>query len=47
MTPLFPTTREHLTAVVGAHPFAKTVYALATAIVRLIRPLHNVPFGEE
>jgi hypothetical protein len=43
MAPLLPPARKNLTPLLALHPFQKAVNALAPAIVRLIRPLHNVP----
>jgi hypothetical protein len=43
MTPLLPPARKNLTPLLALHAFQKAVNALAPAIVRLIRPLHNVP----
>ena len=47
MAPLLAAASQHPTALFRAHPFAKSVHAFAAAIVRLIRPLHNVPSGEK
>ena len=46
MTPLLAAAREHLTALLRAHPFSETVYAFTPAIMRLIRPLHYVPLRQ-
>ncbi len=43
MTPLLPAPRNNLTTMLASHPLKKTVHALTPAVVRLIRPLHNVP----
>ncbi len=47
MAPLLAAASQDLTALLRAHPLAKSVHAFAAAIVRLIRPLHNVPSGEK
>jgi Calcineurin-like phosphoesterase len=47
MAPLLAAASQHPTTLFRAHPFAKSVHAFAAAIVRLIRPLHNVPSGEK
>jgi hypothetical protein len=47
MTPLLPAARENLTPGFGLHTFQKAVHAFAPAIMRLIRPLHYVPYGKE
>jgi hypothetical protein len=47
MASLLAAASQDLTALLRAHSLAKSVHALAAAIVRLIRPLHNVPSGEK
>ena len=41
MTPLFAATGENSAAVAGRHAFEEAVHALASAVVRLVRPLHE------
>jgi hypothetical protein len=43
MTPLLPAPRNNPTPMLASHPLKKAVHALTPAVVRLIRPLHNVP----
>jgi hypothetical protein len=47
MTPLLAAARQNFPSVDAPHPFQEAVHALAAAIMRLIRPLHNVPSAIE
>ena len=47
MAPLLAAASQDPTALFRAHALHKSVHAFAAAIVRLIRPLHNVPSGEK
>ena len=47
MASLLAAASQDLTALLRAHSLAKYVHAFAAAIMRLIRPLHNVPSGEK
>jgi hypothetical protein len=47
MTPLLAAARKNLTARFGLHAFQKAVNAFPASIMRLIRPLHNVPLAKE
>jgi hypothetical protein len=43
MASLLPAAREYFAPGFGAHAFEESMHAFTPAIVRLIRPLHNVP----
>jgi hypothetical protein len=43
MASLLTAAREYFAAGLGAHALEKSMHAFAPAIMRLIRPLHNVP----